>query len=288
MEKTAMNVRRYLIISSMLAASAVGCGSGGGERPGANGGTAGTPDTTASGGAVANGGVTGNGGVTANGGVTSTSTAPSCTPAFSPTPGLITDFSSSPAGWHAAYGGGKWGAIGVFTGSIFSFAGPKSTKTANGTSYAEMAASVDTTAAAMVLAGDVASGDYAGGGLSFDECVNTTTYTGVQFTLGGTVAGCDLYFYVQTFDEKPAGPGQVGGCTTGCYVFPGAKLTSTTGVVSVPLATLTGGQLTTAAAIANEMVGIQWQFDSPAPQGDGGQPACTGVNLTITNVSFVP
>jgi hypothetical protein len=109
----------------------------------------------------------------------------------------------------------------------------------------------------------------------------------VQFTLGGTVAGCDLYFYAQTFDEKGSGPGQVGGCTTGCYVFPGVKLTSTTGPVTVHFSDLKGGQLTTATSIANEIVGLQWQFNSPAPVGDAGQSGCTGIALTVTNVSFV-
>jgi hypothetical protein len=151
-----------------------------------------------------------------------------------------------------------------------------------------MTAAVDTTNQNLALSGSVAAGDYSGGGLSFDVCVNTSTYTGVQFTLGGTVAGCDLYFDVQTFDEKPAGTGQVGGCTlSSCYVFPNTKLTSTSGVVSVPFANLSGGQLTTEPAIANEIVGLQWQLQSPAPVGDGGQLGCTGINLTITNVSFV-
>jgi hypothetical protein len=149
-----------------------------------------------------------------------------------------------------------------------------------------MTATVDTTNQDLVLSGSVAAGDYAGGGMSFDACVNTTTYTGVQFTLGGTVAGCDLYFDVQTFSEKPAGAGQVGGCTTGCYVFPNTKLTSTTGAVTVHFTDLAGG-LPAPASIANEIVGLQWQFQSPAPVGDAGQLGCTGINLTVTNVSFV-
>ncbi len=276
MENMAVNVRRYLIISSILAlaASAAGCGSGGG-RPGANGGSTG-PETTASGGTLANGGTPGNGGATANGGTTGTSTAPNCATAFTPSPALITDFSSGPAGWHAAIGGGKWGTVGAFTGSIFGFAGTNST----------MAASVDQTNQYMLLAGNVAAGDYAGGGLSFDQCVNTTTYTGVQFTLGGTPAGCDVYFYAQTFDEKMPGSGQIGGCTSGCYAFPGTKLASASGVMSVPFSALSGGVLTTAPAISNEMVGLQWQLNSPA--ADGGNLACTGIALTVTNVSFVP
>jgi hypothetical protein len=138
----------------------------------------------------------------------------------------------------------------------------------------------------MVLSGSVLPGDYSGGGMSFDQCVNTSIYTGVQFTLGGTTAGCDLYLQIQTFEEQSTS--NRGGCTTGCYSFPSSpKLTSTSGVVTVHFADLTGGKPTTPAAITAEIVGLQWQFQSPAPIGDGGQPGCTGISLTITNVSFV-
>jgi hypothetical protein len=161
----------------------------------------------------------------------------------------------------------------VLSGSIFGYPGGKTGSTMNAT--------VNTSAQDLALTGNVAAGDYAGGGLSFDQCVNTTTYTGVQFTLGGTVAGCDLYFQAQTFDEKPAGSGQVGGCTTGCYVFPSAKLTSTTGAITVHFTSLSGG-LPAPANIAKELVGLQWQMESPA-----GQVACANINLTIANISFV-
>lgn len=300
MEKTAVKVQRYLIISTVLALAALvaGCGSSdtrpnaGGTPAGgtsAVGGTIETGGTPVSGGTTTpTGGTSSAGGSTAAAGTSGTSTGPSCTPAFSPDASLITDFSSGPAGWHAGLGGGKWGTIGVLTGSIFDFAGPNSTMDlVKNPNWVQVKATVDATNQDMLLAGNVAASDYAGGGLSFDQCVNTTVYTGVQFTLGGTVAGCDLYFYAQTFDEKGSGPGQVGGCTTGCYVFPGVKLTSTTGPVTVHFSDLKGGQLTTATSIANEIVGLQWQFNSPAPVGDAGQSGCTGIALTVTNVSFV-
>jgi hypothetical protein len=300
MDKTAVKVQRYLIVSSMLALAALAAGCGSSDtRPGTGGtpagGTSAAGGTTAIGGTPVSGGTTTPtggtttaGGTTAAAGTSGTSTGPSCTPAFSPATALITDFSSGPAGWHAGLAGGKWGTLGVLTGSIFGFAGTASTFPATDPlGRKTMNATVDATNQDMVLSGDVAASDYAGGGMSFDQCVNTTVYTGVQFTLGGTVAGCDLYFYVQTFDEKGSGPGQVGGCTTGCYVFPGEKLTSTTGAVTVHFSDLKGGQLTTATSIANEIVGLQWQFNSPAPVGDAGQSGCTGIALTVTNVSFV-
>jgi hypothetical protein len=148
-----------------------------------------------------------------------------------------------------------------------------------------MTDAVDATAMNFVLSGNVSPGDYAGGGLAFDTCVNTTAYTGVQFTLGGTVAGCDLYFQAQTFDEKPTKQG--GGCTaSSCSAYPRVKLSTTTGVVTVHFTDLSGG-LPAPASIASEVVGVQWQFQSPAPVGDAGQPGCTGIKLTVDDVSFV-
>ena len=58
------------------------------------------------------------------------------------------------------------------------------------------------------------------------------------------------------------------------------------GVVTVPFTELAGG-LPAPEAIASEIVGLQWQFQSPPPVGDGGQIGCTGINLTITDVAFV-
>jgi hypothetical protein len=286
MEKMAVNVRRTLVVYGILvlAVSAAGCGgSSGGERPG-TGGTTGTPQTSAGGGTTASGGTTATtGGTTATGGTTTApatsaaSTVLSCSPGVSPAAPLLTDFSSSGAsGWRPT--GGKWGLTDNLTGSIFSYGGGQAGSTMN--------AAVDTVGQDLVLSGNVLAGDYSGGGMSFDQCVNTSTYTGVQFTLGGSTAGCDLYFDVQTFDEQ--GTANKGGCTgSSCYAFPNEKLTSTAGTVTVHFSDLTGGVLTTQSAIRNEIVGLQWQFQSPAPVGDGGQPGCTGIALTIANVSFV-
>jgi len=62
--------------------------------------------------------------------------------------------------------------------------------------------------------------------------------------------------------------------------LPSVKLTSTSGPITVAFSTLTGGQLVVATALQDEIVGLQWQFQSPAPVGDAGQPGCDGINLT--------
>jgi len=286
MEKVTMNVRGYLIISSILAltGSLVGCGgSSGGERPTATGGTVDTGGVLGSGGAIGTGGAAigtggttvtpGTGGATATGGTTGPA-ALSCATPYSPAAPLLSDFSAGPSGWHST--AGKWGAIGNLTGSGFNYASTGST----------MQWKIDAVAENFVLYGNVmAPGGYGGGGMSFDQCVNTSTYTGVQFTLGGTVAGCALKLQVQTYSQQATANG--GGCVANCYGFPYKLLTTTTGPVVVEFAELGGGQPTTAAAIAAEMIGLQWQLESPAPVGDAGQPDCTGINLTIDDVSFV-
>ena len=129
------------------------------------------------------------------------------------------------------------------------------------------------------------SGEYAYGGMQFDKCVNTTAYTGVQFTLGGTAAGCDLFIYVQTFDEQSTS--NHGGCTTGCYSFPQMKIAIDTAPVVVHFSDLTGGMPVGADLIKAQIVGLQWQFQSPAGVDGGAQPACTGIDMTIDDIQFI-
>jgi hypothetical protein len=181
---------------------------------------------------------------------------------------------------------GKWGTSWNLMGSVYAFSGSMLTDGGVATS---IKSTVSLTAMNLGLAGTVAAADYGGGGMSFDTCVNTTTYTGVQFTLGGTTGGCDLFFQVQTFEEQ--GKTNHGGCddsvSGNCYKFPQVKLATTTGPVTVRFADLTGGMPVGAAAIAAEIVGLQWQFQSAAPVADGGQIDCPA-NLTIDDVMFVP
>lgn len=260
-------------LASSASVGLLGCGGGsGGGRPGV-GGTSGTGTGGGVGGASSGGtgGAVGAGGSTACTLPIVPSGALDCTTGVSPTNPLLTDFTG--ATWNNSQG--KWGC--GFNGATYAYAGPKST----------MAAQVDTTNHDLLLSGNIASGDYAGGGLSFGQCVNTTTYTGVQFTLGGTSAGCELYFQVQTYDAQGTANG--GGCSaaTGCYIFPQKMIAPTPGPVTVHFADLAGGMPTGATAIAAQIVGLQWQMQSPPPPASGLQVSCGNVGLTITDVSFV-
>jgi hypothetical protein len=140
---------------------------------------------------------------------------------------------------------------------------------------------VDTTQATAVLAGNVAASGYAGGGMSLDgACANAADYRGIQFTLGGTAAGCDIIFQIRTYAQLPTSANGV--CASNCYQFPQVKLATTTGLTVVTFAMLTDtGQPAAAADIAKSIMGLQWQLQSPAGK------ACTGVKLTIDDVKFV-
>jgi hypothetical protein len=261
------------------------------------GGGSGTPRTTGSGGSgptdaapgTGTGGVTGAG--TGTGGTTSTTGQLSCTPGTNPASPVLTTFTSG-TDWSNTTG--KWGAVTNLQGSVYAYQGTP-TQT-----ISPWHAGVDTTAGVLDIGvepsgstttgpGTVAAGDYAGGGVMFSLCVNTTVYTGVSFTLGGTAAGCDIYFAVKTWDEQGSTNG--GGCTTAdggsCYSFPQVKVaigTDTTVPIVVHFSDLTGGMPT---PIAMQIVGFQWQLQSATPPDGGTQAACTNAELTVDNISFV-
>lgn len=180
---------------------------------------------------------------------------------------LLSDFSST--SWNQP----RWGAAGGLSGTIFSYA---ATATGNTASFA-----VDATQANVVLAGNVAASGYIGAGMSLDgACANATDYKGIQFTLGGTVAGCDLIFQLRTYAQLPTSSNGV--CASDCYQFPQIRLPTTTGMIVIAFATLADtGQPAAAADIAKSIMGLQWQLQSPAGK------ACTGVKMTVDDVKFV-
>jgi hypothetical protein len=185
---------------------------------------------------------------------------------------LLTDF--SPNYWNAATG--KWGVASNLTGSWSSYKG----------AMALTAIAGAVTNQSLTLTGTIAAGDYAGMAMSFDACVNTTTYTGFQFTLGGSTAGCDVVFEVQTFSQQTIGAH--GGCTgagTTCFQFPKLKVAVSATPITVHFSDLVGtGLPVTAAGIAAEIVGLEWQLQQPPGTP---QAPCQNINLSIDNVQFV-
>jgi hypothetical protein len=264
---------------SDAAGGAPGAGGVGGATTG-TGGTSGTGGVTAgAGGATGAGGAaSGTGGA---GGMTPGNDAGilPCVPGISPGNALLTSFSSPT--WNAALG--QWGLPGNLTGKITAYGGGR---TVNGTTTA-ISPSVGTTAAnaALSVRGNVASSDYGGITLSFDQCVNTTLYGGVRFTLGGTTSGCDLFLQLETYSRLPVAEG--GGCVGTCFGFPRMRIQIGAAPITVTFAGLAGSGLpATASAMRAEIVGLQLQLQSPAPAG-GSQPSCLGVDMTVDDLQFV-
>jgi hypothetical protein len=203
-----------------------------------------------------------------------------CVPGVSPAAGLLTDFSA--ATWNASLA--TWGAPGNLTGKISTYGGGL----AAGGLTTSVSATVDTTAAnpALAIRGNVVAGDFAGVVLAFDQCVNTTAYQAVSFTLAGTVAGCDLLFQLETYSQQMVAAG--GTCVTNCYRFPNQRIQVGTAPIVVTFAALAGtGQPATTDGLRAEIIGLHLQFQSPAPAAGGPQPNCAGINLTLDNVQLV-
>ena len=200
-----------------------------------------------------------------------TSPALNCSNGASPANPVITTFTTD-EGWCTS--SGKWGTTGNLVGSVFSYKG-----TATGTMVNH-----NVVGGALHLTGDVMVADYAGGGLAFDACVNTSTYSGVQFVMGGNAAGCSVQFQLQTYSQQASE--NRGGCVQdagSCYQFPKFSLPASGGEITVRWTDLEStGMPATARQIAAEIVGLQFQL-----QADTGV-ACTAFDLTFDDVKFIP
>ena len=252
---------------------------GGGGVGGGGGGAAGGPG----GGEGGQGGrAGGQGGRAGTGGFAGSGGSASCTPGVNPSSGLLTGFTSG-TDWSSATG--TWGLASNLQGRIYAYAGASS-----GT----WQAAVDTGAGVLDIGGTTSGGtvgpgtvtatDYAGGGLRFDRCVNTTSWTGVQFTLGGNVGSCELYFQIKTFAEQPVSSG--GGCVGSCFDFPQIKVQVAAQPITVHFRDLVGGKPDGGAAIAMQILGLEWQING-ANAASGTSQTCTNVELTIDKVQLV-
>jgi hypothetical protein len=247
------------------------------------GGSTGQTRTGATGGSTGSGGsTTGAGGSTGTGGATGAAgaTALSCT--ADPTTALLTNFGSA-AGDGGVTAAGAWGTTGQLTGHTFGYKGALTNEAGV---MSSVTATINRTNMDLELAGTVVAGDYAGGGMSFDSCVDSTNWTGIEFTLGGTTGGCTLTFQLQTLSQE--GTSNKGTCTSSCYNFPNKVITITPGTpIVVKFSDLAGtGMPATVADFEQEMFGLQWQFTSPAPPDGGIQMGCSP-DMTITNVNWV-
>jgi hypothetical protein len=206
------------------------------------------------------------GGNTGAAGSTSTSTT-GCSATNTdkaPSSGLIADFASADAGIEIMGGTTTYGGTGAPTISI----------TGGALNITESGAAT-------------AAAQYVGAVLYFNNCVDAGAFTGVQFTLSGSMTGCaNLKFSANYSAADDASTDTTkGSCTLGtgkCYSPQkdiSASLTTTDTQVQVPW--LTTGGSPSGSVDPKTLTGIQWQFEIDA--------ATTGscvANLTIKNVKF--
>jgi hypothetical protein len=278
-----------------------GSGGSGGSATGGSGGSGGSA-TGGSGGSAA-GGSGGSGGSAAggsggSGGGDASSTLKTCLVPPSPDGGFapITDFSKACGG----DGGANqvcFGAYPGFYGGAFNppFATSTDSTVMDGGggcntfgTQSTFGVTLDTTAMTWNWTGTV--GGYDGDGFYFGNCVDASGYSGVEFTLSGTLgAGASvdggspgqMEFSAATLENVSVDGG--GACATGSTCNPATylfNLPATSTVIQVPWAQLTGGTPDATFDPAH-ITGIQWQLPWPCTAA-GPYTA----SVTFTNVQF--
>jgi hypothetical protein len=276
-----------MVMAGALAVSALaaGCGGTGGMRTGAAGSTG-----TGAAGAT---GAAGTGMVTLNscpnGGVLDCTTAGVNTLAN----GNVTAF--TPEEWNMT--AGKWCNTSGLRGSHFSF---PPTVVVDGSTVSNTSGVDITTTRFLRLSLTVTPGGYAGGGISFDSCVNASAFSALQFSASiatpGSMAGCEWQVQLQTQDQRPTSQTNPTGGTcdpdagASCYRFPAATMLTIPDVTPVTItAPFTSFNNPSGSTIMTptQIVGIQWQVNSGAPPDGGSQAGCA-VELHIDDIKFIP
>jgi hypothetical protein len=124
-----------------------------------------------------------------------------------------------------------------------------------------------------------------GFGLTYGEggCLDATGYSGVQFSIDGSLGTCQLRFGVQfSQDDKVEDNPSGGSCALGPQCFPplsGPLVPGADGIVMVPFAEVSGGS-PTKTIDATTITGVNWQLVSPLT----GDPCMA--SFTLDDVTF--
>jgi len=270
--------------AGMAGSGQAGAGGAAGGKGGGTGGASASGGASGAGGAAGGAGAGGHAGGGGSGGASGAGgyTCPaggvldcSSSGALKLAGGQVTDFSSA-----------QWGSAtqfcdpGGLRGHVFSY---------SGASPSAATAAVDTTAQNLKLDLTVAAQGYAGGGLSFESCVNASAFTSVQFTASvtsGSLTGCVWQVQLETQDQRDAtATDPTGGtCTSNCYRYPAVTnlaTPATGGSAYSETFTLFNNPASSTIATPTQVTGIQWQVNS----GSSGTGTCT-VELRIAGVSF--
>jgi hypothetical protein len=269
-----------LMSLGLATVGSAGCSSSNGSGTGGSTGTGGTGTGT---GGTHTGGSTGTGGTAGNSGAAGATLG--CSTSAAPASPEIANFSGADAsiqimGGTFTYGSTPMPVFTIGTGSV------------NVTDTVQVAGGPHYQGFGIFFNGDTA-------GL---ECIDATTYTGIQFDLSGSLTGtgCSMVFSINDSehadstalkadgtvnDPKAAGP-------KGSYApqlpITSAQLTSTPTTIMVPFtgsgANVPSGGSPSTPIDPTKIEGVQWQMATPTP-ADGGATECDW-NINIANVKF--
>jgi len=141
--------------------------------------------------------------------------------------------------------------------------------------------------------------EFAGAGVNYSSyggarCLDASSYTGIQFTVGGSLGGCALGFFVEISEDATAtydplrGECTIPDQTANCY--PPHYALSGTGTFSVAFSDFVSGNPSTIDP--TQITNIYWQL-TPAegilsPDDASAAAQTCSASITISNVSFYP
>jgi len=175
----------------------------------------------------------------------------------------------------------KWCNVNGLDGNVFSYAGAPSTS----------AWAVDTSnPRSMRLNMTVTAGQYAGGGVSFDSCVDASAFNAIGFTasvVSGSLTNCNWQVQLQTQDQRPStATDPTGGtCASACYRYPTvANLAVPAGPTTMYTSLFTSFNNPSGSTIATrtQITGVQFQVNS----GNNGTGTCT-VEMRFDSIGFL-
>lgn len=271
------------------------------------GGTSTETGGTSTGSGGASGGTTSTGGSATTGGAAGSDPCAPCTPAecsaspIAPTNALITDWADvNPEGMFVdgdAYSTAPIEPPGSEWWNAF-FGGPFVYPVTDECGTSEYPLTSTTSGGAWNITGTV--GNYSGAGLWFGGCagVDLSAYTGISFTISGTVGTAGtVVFNVATPENTAPKPEDcftnINTCTAATCAAPSysVTVTETQQTVSVLWADFTGGA-PNAAVNPAQITGMQWVFpwEWECTVESGGDPASCAydINVTIDNITLLP
>ena len=141
--------------------------------------------------------------------------------------------------------------------------------------------------------GAISAAQYVGVVVDFDDCIDARAFTGVQFTISGSLSGCTVQYSTtdtEHDDATYAVPNPHATGPEGAYApyadLTASQVTSTPTTISMPfngVGAPSGGSPDGLALDTSKLDRVNWQLSIPAAAG--GAATCTA-SLTVDDVKF--